>query len=193
METAAKRGLTPQEYLALERAAEIKSEFVDGEMFAMAGGTRQHSRIKVKLIGALERRLSGSSCQVFDSDMRVKVEATGLYTYPDVHVACENLQFEDEREDTLLNPKIIVEVLSDSTASWDRGKKFWHYRRLESLHEYVLVSQDAPLVEHYTRQPDGNWLLEVLEGAERILQLTSIPCAVPPAEIFESTAPPSTT
>src|SRR5205085_5370725 len=121
METAAQQHLSIPEYLELERNAETKSEFLDGEMFAMAGGTRRHSRIKVKLISALERRLSGGACQVFDSDMRIKIEATGLYTYPDAHVACDKLRFEDEQEDTLLNPRVIMEVLSDSTAAWDRG------------------------------------------------------------------------
>ena len=185
METAAKQHLTTQEYLAIERNAEIKSEFLDGEMFAMAGGTRRHSRIKVKLIGALEQRLSGSPCQVLDSDMRVKIEATGLYTYPDVSVACGDLRFEDEREDTLLNPKLIVEVLSDSTAAWDRGEKFWHYRQLQSLLEYVLVSQDI-LIEHYTRQSDDTWLLETVQDRDAILQLKSIKCSVPLAEIYEA-------
>ena len=191
METAAKQHLTVQEYLDLERKAEVRSEFLDGEMFAMAGGTRRHSRIKVRLIGALERRLSGSPCQVFDSDMRVKIEDTGLYTYPDAHVACGRLRFEDDREETLMNPTVILEVLSDSTAAWDRGKKFWHYRRLESLQEYVLVSQEARLVEHYTRQSDGNWLLEIVEGPERILRLKSIKCSVPLAEIYENTGSPA--
>jgi Uma2 family endonuclease len=185
MEIAAKQPLNAQEYLTIERNAEIRSEFLDGEMFAMAGGTRRHSRIKVKLIGALEQRLSRSSCQVLDSDMRVKIEATGLYTYPDVSVACGNLRFEDEREDTLLNPKVIIEVLSDSTAAWDRGEKFWHYRQIKSLLEYVLVSQDT-LIEHYTRQSDDTWLLETIQGRAAILKLKSIKCSVPLAEIYEA-------
>src|SRR4051794_15915459 len=124
MESAAKQRLTAREYLALERKAEFRSEFLDGEIFAMAGGTRRHSRLKFKLSGALDRRFSGSGCQVFDSDMRVKIEETGLFTYPDLAVACGRLRFEDEREDTLLNPKVIVEVLSESSAAWDRGEKF---------------------------------------------------------------------
>src|SRR6266446_5472433 len=148
MEIAAKERLTAEEYLALERTAEFRSEFLDGEMFAMAGGTRRHSRIKVNLIAGLDRRLRSTPCQVFDSDMRIKVEATGLYAYPDAHVACDALRFEDEDEDTLLNPKLMVELLSDSSAAWDRGEKFWHYRRLESLQEYLLVSQETWVIEH---------------------------------------------
>jgi len=184
METAAKQHLTPRVYLDIERDAEIRSEFLDGEMFAMAGGTRRHSRIKVEVTRALANRLSGGHCQVLDSDMRVKIEATGLYTYPDVSVACGNLRFEDEREDTLLNPKLIVEVLSDSTAAWDRGEKFWHYRQIQSFLEYVLVSQDA-VVEHYSRQSDNTWLMETIEGRNAILRLKSIKCSVPLAEIYE--------
>ena len=192
METAVKQRLTAQEYLALERKAETRSEFLDGEMFAMAGGTRRHSRIKVRLTGLLEGRLSGSGCQVFDSDMRVKIEATGLYTYPDAHVACGDLRFEDEQEDVLLNPKVIFEVLSDSSAAWDRGEKFRHYRRLASLEEYVLVSQEAWLVEHYTRQPEATWVLETLEGPEAVLRLKSVRCNVPLPEIYENTGVPQT-
>ena len=187
MQTAAKQPITEQEYLALERHAEIGSEFLDGEMFAMAGGNRRHSRIRVNLISALNKGLSGRTCHVFHSDMRVKIEATGLYTYPDAHVGCGALSFEDEREDTLLNPRVIVEVLSDSTAAWDHGQKFWHYRHLESLHDYVLVSQETRLVEHYTRQSDETWLLHTLEGAKGTLQLESINCRVPLPELYENT------
>src|SRR6266446_828160 len=110
MEIAAKERLTAEEYLALERTAEFRSEFLDGEMFAMAGGTRRHSRIKVNLVAGLDRRLRSTPCQVFDSDMRIKVEATGLYAYPDAHVACDGLRFEDEDEDTLLNPKLLQTI-----------------------------------------------------------------------------------
>jgi Uma2 family endonuclease len=191
MQTAAKQRLTAQDYLDLERKAETKSEFLDGEMFAMAGGTRRHSCIKVNLIRALAQRLRRTACQVLDSDMRVKIEATGLYTYPDALVACGRLRFEDGPEDTLLNPKIIFEVLSESTTAWDRGKKFWHYRRLESLQDYVLVSQEAQLFEHYTRQPDGTWVLDTVEGARGVLHLKSIKCKVTLAEVYENTGLPS--
>jgi len=190
METAAKQRLTVQEYLELERKAEVRSEFLDGEMFAMAGGTRRHSRIKVNLISALNRRLAGSTFQVLDSDMRVKIEATGLYTYPDAAVACGHLRFETDLEDTLLNPKIIFEVISDSSAAWDRGGKFRHYRNIPSLVEYVLVSQESPLIEHFTRQPDGTWLLATVEGLKGVLPLKSVKCKVPLAEIYENTGVP---
>jgi Uma2 family endonuclease len=187
MQAAAERRLSPQEYLALERRAETKSEFLDGEIFAMAGGMRRHSLIATNLSGELRTLLKSKPCQVFNSDMRLKIEATGLYTYPDVQVGCGPLHFEDAKEDTLLNPKIVVEVRSDSSASWDRGKKFWHYRHLASMAEYVLVSQDSWLVEHYTRKPDGTWVLETWEDNRAMLSFRSIRCKVPLTEIYANT------
>jgi len=185
MATAAKHRLTAQEYRALERKAETRSEFIDGEMFAMAGGTRRHSLIAANLIGELRARLKGKTCQVFTSDMRIKVEATGLYAYPDAQVACGRLRFEDSLEDVLLNPKVIFEVLSPSTATWDRGK-FSHYQQIESLTDYVLVWQDVWLLEHYTRQQDDTWRAEVLTGAKATLSLTSIKVRVPLREIYSN-------
>jgi Uma2 family endonuclease len=187
MQTAQKLELTAREYLDRERKAEFKSEFLNGEVFAMSGGTDQHSLIAMNLGGELRAQLKGKPCRVYNSDMRVKIEATGLYTYPDVPVACGELRFEDETRDVLLNPKIIVEVLSESTAAWDRGEKFWHYSRLESLTEYVLVSQQAWLVEHRLRQPDGTWLIEQVEGQQGVLSLPTIDCKVPLAEIYANT------
>jgi len=187
MEAVAKRRLTAQEYLALERRAGAKSEFVDGEMFALAGGTRRHSVIAANLIRDLGNGLRGKSCQVFTSDMRVKIESTGLFTYPDVMVACGSLRFEDPKEDTLLNPKVIIEVLSDSTVGWDRGQKFWHYRHSASLAEYVLVAQDGWLIEQYRLQPGGNWLLESSHEAKGVLALPSTKCKVPFADIYSKT------
>jgi len=187
MQTALKPRLTAREYLLQERKAEVKSEFLDGEVFAMSGGTWRHSRIGARLITALENRLAGKSCEVFTSDMRLKVEATELYAYPDVQVACGDLRFEDEHGDVLLNPKIIVEVLSESTAAWDRGDKFWHYRHLESLAEYLLVSQEVWRIEHYVRQPDGTWRLETVEGEGGVLSLPAIKCKIPLTEIYSKT------
>ena len=187
MATAAKRRLTEQEYLALERKAETRSEFVDGEMFAMAGGTERHSLITANLIGELHFQLKGKPCQVLTSDMRLKIEATNIYTYPDVQIGCGRLRFEDATKDTLLNPRIIIEVLSESTAAWDRGRKFWHYRHLDSLTDYVLVSQGGWMVEHFTRQPDDAWRLQVLDGASGVLALRSIKVRVKLAEIYAKT------
>ncbi len=184
MTVAPKKRLTATEYLAIERLAETKSEFLDGDVFAMSGGSHNHSLIATNISGELRNRLKGKSCQSLNSDMRLKVEATDLYAYPDVQIACGELRFEDEMKDALLNPTVIFEVLSPSTAAWDRGQKFWHYRHLESLQEYVLVSQDHWLVERYRRQENGAWLLESLDTAGAILKLDSVGCELPLNEIY---------
>lgn len=187
MQTAAKQRLSAQDYLKIERRAETKSEFLDGEVFAMAGGTESHSSLAANAIAALHSSLKDKPCRVFTSDMRLKVEATGLYVYPDVQVACGNLEFEDESRDVLLNPKVIVEVLSESTEAWDRGSKFWHYRHIESFTDYLLVSQETWLVEHYVRQANVGWLLQVIQGAGGVLNLTSLGCSIPLVEIYAKT------
>src|SRR5215475_2147969 len=145
--THPKTRITPKEYLELERKAEIKSEYLDGEMFAMSGVTLEHSSIVVNLITELNNQFIDRPCQVHGPDLRVKVSPTGLYTYPDLVAFCEKPLFEDEHFDTLLNPQVIIEVLSNSTEAYDRGKKFAHYRTVESLREYVLVSQTEYRIE----------------------------------------------
>jgi Uma2 family endonuclease len=186
------RRLTEAEYLEIERRAEFKSEFLDGEMFAMAGGasvamaggTRAHSLIKCNLIRAIGNQLKECPCRVYDSDLRLKVQASGLYTYPDVSVACGQEQVEDEHEDTLLNPTVIVEVLSDSSEVYDRGKKFELYRQLPSLREYLLVNQHKPLVEQYIRQDSGEWLLRAIAGLESKLTLPSVGITIEMAVVY---------
>ena len=159
MSSERKTRLSPEEYLALERKAEVRSEYLDGDMVAMSGGSREHNLIVTNLVSELRLQLKGRPCEVYPSNMRVKVSATGLYTYPDVVVVCGEPTFEDESVDTLLNPTLIIEVLSDSTEAYDRGGKFAHYRKLASLMEYVLIAQTKPHVEYYVRQPDNRWLL----------------------------------
>jgi Uma2 family endonuclease len=160
MSTGALKRYTVEEYLARERVAESKSEFFDGELFAMAGGSKSHNVICFNLIRRLGNALDRKPCQGFPSDMRV-VTPTGLYTYPDASVACGPAEFQDDREDVLLNPVVLFEVLSPSTESYDRGRKFQNYQSIPSLKEYILISQDRPLVEHFTRQAETNtWLLE---------------------------------
>ncbi len=184
MSAVPKSFLTPEEYLARERRAETKSEYLRGEMFAMSGASREHNLIAGNVSRELGQQLRERPCEVYQADMRVKVSPTGLYTYPDVTVACGELQFEDAEVDTLLNPTVLVEVLSPSTADYDRGGKFAHYRRLASLQEYILVSQDRPLVEHYVRQGSDQWLLTEQRGLEDTLVLPSIGCQIPLAEIY---------
>ncbi len=176
--------LTPQEYLVRERRAETKSEYLRGEMFAMSGASREHNLIAGNVNRELGQQLRERPCEVYQADMRVKVSPTGLYTYPDVTVVCGEPRFEDAEVDTLLNPTVLVEVLSPSTADYDRGGKFTHYRRLASLQEYVLISQELPLVEHYVRQGADEWLLTEQRGLDDVLVLPSIDCRIPLAEIY---------
>lgn len=174
--------LTEAEYLEIERRAEFKSEFFDGEMFAMAGGSPAHSLIASNLIGELRARLKGGACLVYNGDLRVKIEATGLFTYPDVAVVCGQRLFLDG--DTLLNPTVIAEVLSDSTEAYDRGKKFEHYRQIAALQEYLLVSQKEPRLEQFIRKPEGAWEFRETVGLDARLELPSLSVALPLAEVF---------
>src|SRR6266404_330901 len=176
--------LSEAEYLRLERAAEIKSEFFEGEMFAMAGGTRAHSLIAANLLRELGNRLKATDCVAYTADLRIKVEATGLQTYPDVSVVCGPQRFLDEERDTLLNPVVIVEVLSDSTEAYDRGKKFEQYRQIPSCREYLLVSQKEPRIEQFIRQAQGEWLLKEAVGLKAELNVPTLGIVLPLAEVF---------
>lgn len=158
MSTAFQR-YSAAEYLAIERSAIVRREFFDGEIFAMAGGSSAHSLIAANFIGESRQSLKGKPCSVYISDLRVKVELTGLYTYPDATITCDELEFDDEQKDTLINPTVIAEVLSPSTESFDRGRKSANYRKIKSLQEILLIAQDRPHVERYVRQHSGGWLL----------------------------------
>ena len=176
--------LTEADYLRIERAAETKSEFFRGEMFAMSGASRQHNRLTMNLSRELSTQLRKKPCEPFANDMRVKVSATGLYTYPDIAVACGKPQFEDKELDTLLNPTVLIEVLSKSTETYDRGKKFAQYRELPSLQTYLLFSQDRMLVERYTR--DGNeWRYQAYERADEVVNIVAIDCTLQLADCYE--------
>lgn len=175
---------TPAEYLAIERAAETKSEFYGGEMFAMSGASRAHNLIAGNFHTELNLSLRDRPCEAYINDMRVQVQASGLYTYPDVAVACDEPIFEDSQLDTLLNPVLLVEVLSDSTERYDRGRKFQMYRELPSLQEYVLVTQDRPYVEVFTRHESGFWTLTEAMGMDATIRLASINCNLPLARIY---------
>lgn len=183
MTSPARSYLTPADYLAAERRAEHRSEYFHGEVFAMAGASREHNLIVTNLVAALHLQLAGRDCELYASDMRVKVSATGLYTYPDVVVACGSPEFEDEEGDTLLNPTLIVEVLSPGTEQYDRGAKFEHYRRLPSLKEYLLVAQANPQVERFARLEAG-WLMAGAGGLQTTLHLDVIGCALPLADVY---------
>jgi Uma2 family endonuclease len=176
--------LTAQEYLALERKAQFKSEYFNGEVWAMAGVSREHSLIVGNVGREIGNQFKGRRCEVHTSDLRVQVSETGLYTYPDLVAVCGEPEFEDEELDTLLNPTVVIEVLSESTEAYDRGAKFAHYRQLATLQEYVLIAQDRCLVEHYMRQEDGSWVLRAYDDPQAVLELLAIGCVLPLAEIY---------
>ena len=174
VETAAAQALfTPEEYLARERKALNKSEYRDGRIYAMPGASRKHNLITGNTFVEIHLQLRNRACEVYPSDMRVKVSSTGTYTYPDVVVVCDEPHFEDGHFDVLLNPTFLIEVLSPSTAAYDRGEKFRRYQYLDSLCEYVLISQDRVRVEHYLRQEQG-WELAEFRSLSDVFQLVSI-------------------
>ncbi len=176
--------LSEAEFLQLERRAECKSEFFDGEMFAMAGGTRVHSLIATNLARELGNRLKTRSCVTYNADLRMKVEATGLLTYPDVSVVCGPQRFLDAEEDTLLNPALLAEVLSDSTEAYDRGRKFAHYRLIPSLRHYLLVSQKEPRLELLSQAGGDEWRWREVTGLDGLLPLPALEIDLPLSEVF---------
>lgn len=183
---------TPEEYLRREHDAAEKHEYYHGEVFAMSGGTFEHSRITANVIRELGNRLVGTPCGVQESNLRVRVPRTTLYTYPDASVLCGDPQFDplDTGRRTLTNPTLLVEVLSPSTESWDRGGKFDNYRLIDSLREYVLISWDAPRVETYQRQPDGKWVFAAALGLSAAALLNSIHVELPLAEVYRGVSLP---
>ena len=185
MSAIPKTKLTAKDYLDFERNSDIKHEFFDGEVFAMSGAKRNHNKITTNLSGLVWQHLKGKNCETYSNDMRVFVPETGLYTYPDLVVVRGEPQFQDEVFDTLLNPVLLIEVLSDSTESYDRGKKFQHYRSIESLQEYILVSQNEARVEKYVRHGDGFWLLSEAVGINSEIEFSSIECKIQLAEIYD--------
>lgn len=185
MSAIPKTKLTPAEYLEFERKSETKHEYVTGEIFAMAGAKRNHNKITTNLSGLVWQHLKGKNCESYANDMRVFVPETGLYTYPDLVIVCGEPNFQDDVFDTLLNPTLLVEVLSDSTEGYDRGKKFQHYRSIESLQEYVLVSQNEASIEKYVKRGDGFWLLSEAVGIGAEIEFSSIECRIALDEVYD--------
>jgi Uma2 family endonuclease len=206
---------TVEEYLAFERASEERHEYLDGVIYAMAGESPDHGRICTNLVATLVPPLRGSECEVFGKDTKVCCgpyrahTREGLYAYPDLVVVCGAMQFHSQAEDVLVNPKVIVEVLSPSTEAFDRGEKFHRYSRwLPTLTDYVLVAQGRPLIDHYQRIPTGDpapvpphggrsqeqarWELGTIEGFDAYLPLPGINCTVPLAEVYERIVFPQT-
>ncbi len=185
MSTALKR-VTPQEYLIRERQASFKSEFYQGEIFAMGGGSANHSLIAANFVREAGNALKDKPCAVFNSDLRVQVQSTGLYTYPDATIVCGELEFDDDQRDTVINPTVIVEVLSDSTEKYDRGRKSKHYRQIASLKELILISQDRPNIERFTRQPNGEWLFHEQRDLSENFELKSLGITVAISELYRN-------
>jgi Uma2 family endonuclease len=181
--------LTAQDYLAWERQQETRHEYLNGQIFAMTGASRAHNVLCLNLAASLHQQFRGKPCEVYANDMRVKVSETGMYTYPDLVVACGEPRFEDQAVDTLLNPVLIIEILSDSTERYDRGAKFSHYRSLPSLQEYLLVSQTECRIEHYVRQPGNHWLLTEYQDLHDCIDLNSLGSQLTLSEVYERILP----
>jgi Uma2 family endonuclease len=177
--------ITPEEYLELDRAAEYRSEYYNGEMFAMAGGTNNHALLIGATYAAIRPVARARGCRVYVSEMRLRVQSGRLHAYPDVMVICGNPVFIDTRDDTVTNPVLIVEVLSKSTEALDRGLKSTQYRTIETLREYVIVSQWEPRVEVFRRRSAQEWLMTEYAGLDAVCALESLECQIPLAAIFE--------
>ncbi len=184
MSASPKRLLTPEEYLAIERDVREKHEYYRGEMYAMSGASSEHNQITFNLAGLLHGQLKDRPCFAYVNDMRVSVKPAGLYTYPDAVITCQKPQFEDKQLDTLLNPQVVIEVLSDSTESYDRGKKFEMFRQLESLREYLLVAHDRPQVDHYTCDDERQWRLKGVSGLDATIELATVNCRLSLADVY---------
>jgi len=184
MSAQAQPRLTPEQYLEAERSAEFRHEYYNGHIYAMSGGSFRHAQIIGNLTAELHTALKTRPCSVVSNDLRLRVSPGGLYTYPDVIVICGDPRFADDQRDTLVNPALIVEVLSPSTEAYDRGFKSAQYRMVESLEEYALVSQAEPRVEVFRRQAGAHWLLSEAIGLEAVCRFESLDCAVPLAEIY---------
>ena len=176
--------ISPEEYLALERESSEKSEYFDGEMFAMAGASREHNQISSNIVRLLGNDLLEKPCSVFSSDMKVKVSEIKKYTYPDIVVVCGDEQYEDENRDVLLNPLVIIEILSDSTEAYDRGDKFLHYQLIDSFSEYILISQYFCKVEKFSRQRGDTWIYSKYINMKESLSIESLQSELLLSEIY---------
>jgi Uma2 family endonuclease len=179
-----KKVFSPAEYLAMEEVADHKSEYFNGEIFAMLGGTPDHSSVAVNIAAELDRLLAPRPCRVFNSDMRLHIESNSLYTYPDVMVVCGKVELVKRRNDTVTNPVLIVEVLSESTRDYDRGMKFNMYKQVPSLQEYVVVESENPRVECYRRGADDQWVVEMIDDPNATVRLVSVACEIAMREIY---------
>lgn len=181
-----KQKMTPEDYLEFEKNSELRHEYFDGEIFTMVGARKNHNRVNSNVSRMLGNQLLNRSCDVFISDMRVKIPEIEKYTYPDIVVACDKVEFAEEELDSLLNPVVIIEILSDTTESYDRGLKFTHYRLIESLQEYILISQYHCQVEKFKRDNDkqGIWFYSSVEDINSSIKIDSINCELALSEVY---------
>jgi len=177
--------ISPEEYLRFEREAEERHEYDNGKIRAMAGESPNHSRVCFSLSAIVSTQLKGKTCEGFSPNMKVGISAAGKFVYPDLSVVCGKALFHDSHQDVLTNPKVIIEVLSPSTEKFDRSVKFQAYQLVESLTDFLLISQDKPLVEHFARQASGQWLYTAYRGLSVVVDLPSIDCQLPLAEIYD--------
>ena len=177
--------ISPEQYLKIERNSDIRHEFFNGELFAMTGAKKNHNLINTSLIVNLVNGIGNSTCRVFSNDMRVKIESESGYVYPDIVVACNNLEFEDSEFDTLTNPIVIIEILSDSTEAFDRGDKFAYYRKIPTLKEYLIVSQSKCRVEQFIKKEGKMWSMLYYEDMDQIIKIDSIDCELLLSDIYQ--------
>lgn len=177
--------MSPEEFLIFERAADEKHEYRDGVIVAMSGARRAHNLISLNVGSGLHGALKNKDCETYISEMRVFVPSVQLYTYPDIVVVCGEPKFVDDEFDTLTNPLILIEILSESTESYDRGQKFKNYRGIESLREYVLIAQTSPSIEKYVKHGDGFWMLSEASGVDSSITLETIDCPLSLADVYD--------
>ena len=176
--------ISPEEYLALERKAEYKSEYAYGQMYAMAGGSPEYNLIAGNVHTALNVALRDRPCLVFNSNMKVRVPSSLKFHYPDATVVCDNPHYDDKERDVLLNPLLLIEVLSPTTAAYDRGKKFQSYQEIPSFREYLLIAQDEPVIERFVKQADGNWLYTKVAGLDQSIELVTLDCRLALRDVY---------
>ena len=176
--------LTGEAYLAMDRAAEWKSEFHDGEMFRIEAVSFNHAVVGVNVAASLKVRLAGTGCRALGAPLRVRVSPV-QYVYPDFQIVCGRPELTDENPDTLVNPKVVIEILSPSTEGYDHGAKFELYRRLSSVEEYVLISQSKPMVEVFMKQSEHSWSLTIFDGLQQLVRLQSVGIEFPLAELYD--------
>ncbi len=177
--------LTEEEYLEFERNSDIRHEYFDGEIFAMSGGSEAHNLIVANVVITLGNQLKKKPCRVYPSDMRLKIDKTRLYTYPDVMIVCGERKFDDQYKDMLLNPDVIIEVLSDSTENYDRGKKFEHYQKIESLKEYVLIHQNIRKIERFLKTEHCRWIWDETDDEHIEITLESVGCTLNIDDVYD--------